>query len=416
MYHNVSSDTLYLHADRVTDALTTAPHADPTPNPNTKQTLTRMAGWFENYGLTETSVLLILLCVRALFRSLSTRQKSAVQVGLPAGVISQLALDDRAGKLFVHTASTIDPARATHAIVLLHGFGQSSNAWRQTAADVAAAQPTAVVLVPDLVGFGKSSSACASLPLSQPLFVEHVEYVIRTAQCSHLPLIIAGMSMGGGAALAVNRILRTRGLRIAQLVLCCPAGVENRLCNWLTVTLAVARTLFLPQIWGMLLRGVALCLPKFKRLVRWLPLLATAPTYDLDAGIFNSFDDIAVHLVWGDADQCHEHWIASLYRKHAKHLHIHTIAGWGHAQTCHKLHEVRVGLSSIGRMLGLACSTVWRWFGLLQLKLAQYRDMWSLPDLTAPSTEVVFDPKTGRTLVLPSPVPPVERKDTKKTV
>ncbi len=75
-------------------------------------------------------------------------------------------------------------------IVLCHGFAQSGNCWLKLAQEVVQRHPTAVVILPDLVGFGKSSGAAKDVGLSQPLFVEHIEYCIRVEQCRHLPVIL----------------------------------------------------------------------------------------------------------------------------------------------------------------------------------------------------------------------------------
>ena len=44
--------------------------------------------------------------------------------------------------------------------------------------------------------------------------------------------------------------------------------------------------------------------------------------------------------VWGDKDSIHEYALADFYWQKAPHVHLKTIAGWGHAQLCSGLHKL----------------------------------------------------------------------------
>ena len=80
------------------------------------------------------------------------------------------------GKKKLHHV-TFAPANrdaATHCIVLLHGWGQSAAAWQLTAEALHESFPNAVIIVPDLVGHGRSSDACPEFELTVSLFVSQV--------------------------------------------------------------------------------------------------------------------------------------------------------------------------------------------------------------------------------------------------
>ncbi len=97
-----------------------------------------MGWWFEQYGLTESAVLLIFLCIRILLRATSSRNPAGGGTAniLPPGVTTMLATDRREKRLYHHVVSAVDPENATHCILLCHGFAQSSSAWLKTATDV----------------------------------------------------------------------------------------------------------------------------------------------------------------------------------------------------------------------------------------------------------------------------------------
>ena len=110
----------------------------------------------------EAIVILFFIVVRRFLRSLEVH--GAAFKPAPPSVFNELA-DAQYKKKMHHVC--LGPAReerasASHCIVLLHGWAQSSSAWLATAEALHARFPRAVIIVPDLVGHGKSSDALAA--------------------------------------------------------------------------------------------------------------------------------------------------------------------------------------------------------------------------------------------------------------
>ncbi len=49
---------------------------------------------------------------------------------------------------------------------------------------------------------------------------------------------------------------------------------------------------------------------------------------------------VLADAVWGDKDSIHEYALADFYWQKAPHVHLKTIAGWGHARLCSSLHKL----------------------------------------------------------------------------
>ena len=119
----------------------------------------------------EALVVVFLLLLRHVFKSFDTRAMTATA---PGDMIARLAEAQRRKQLHPVVFGPADRSTASHCIVLLHGWGQSSSAWVRTAESLHAQYPNAVIIVPDLLGHGRSSNACPTLGLHINLFVEQV--------------------------------------------------------------------------------------------------------------------------------------------------------------------------------------------------------------------------------------------------
>ena len=143
-----------------------------------------------------------------------------------------------------------DVTKATRCIVMLHGFAQSHKMFMETARKLA--ETDTVVLLIDLIGFGKSSnSSCVftiearpdeNKPLlSLPMLAAHVQHELEVQKLSDMPLILTGVSMGSAVAqfFVANNYKSSKFVQ--KLVLICPAGYENQWFNPLSVFMKFVR-------------------------------------------------------------------------------------------------------------------------------------------------------------------------------
>ena len=121
--------------------------------------------------ISEALVVVFLLLLRRIFKSFDARAMTATA---PVDMTARLAEAQRRKQLHHAVFGPADRSTASHCIVLLHGWGQSSSAWVRTAEALHAQHPNAVIIVPDLLGHGRSSNACPTLGLHINLFVEQV--------------------------------------------------------------------------------------------------------------------------------------------------------------------------------------------------------------------------------------------------
>lgn len=108
-------------------------------------------------------------------------------------------------------------------VVLVHGLGNSSLAWRRVIAGLARDHR---VLAPDLPGFGHSSPVRTAHLLDA--YVDFVAELVETAGRG-VPAAVVGNSTGGAVAL---RLALTRPQLVSRLVLVDPAGVGQGVPSW----------------------------------------------------------------------------------------------------------------------------------------------------------------------------------------
>ena len=108
-------------------------------------------------------------------------------------------------------------------VVLVHGLGNSSAAWRRVMPGLARSHH---VIAPDLPGFGHSSPV-ESDDLLDAYCVFVAELIERAG--GGVPAAIVGNSVGGAVAL---RVALTRPHLVSRLVLVDPAGVGQGVPSW----------------------------------------------------------------------------------------------------------------------------------------------------------------------------------------
>ena len=98
----------------------------------------------------------------------------------------------------LQTVAVGDPAQAARTIVLLHGFTQSGTSWQPI---VPCLQAHGALLVPDLIGHGRSPAPVEVTPYAMEACVAQVLAVLDAAQVERAWWL--GYSMGGRVALQV---------------------------------------------------------------------------------------------------------------------------------------------------------------------------------------------------------------------
>jgi len=127
----------------------------------------------------------------------------------------------RAGDIETRYWSVGEPSAP--ALLLLHGIGQCVEDWAEV---VPALAQTHHVLVPDLVGFGRSEKP-KEAPYTLAYFSEFVRDFLDAAGVERASL--CGLSLGGATAITFARRFPAR---LERLILAAPAGLGPQ-CWWL---------------------------------------------------------------------------------------------------------------------------------------------------------------------------------------
>lgn len=238
------------------------------------------------------------------------------------------------------------PSDAGSAAVLIHGFGACLRHWRHTIPVLA---EDLDVFALDLLGFGASEKPPSQLKGDRPLpgavpygfslWADQVADFISTHVCQRhpeRPFHLIGNSIGGVVALAATKVLCTRGLPPAQVVLidCAQRTLDERRVKelplmqrltrpilkrmvrerWLTASLfrLLARPAFIRQV-------LEVAYPTGANVDDELVALLYEPAMDSGAeesfrGFVNLFADVLapdflvdlqtvpVRMIWGEAD------------------------------------------------------------------------------------------------------------------
>lgn len=210
----------------------------------------------EGFGLESLSWLelfcLVMICCRMIFKATENRNPTIPK----AGIVSILAEDNRNNNLYRRVIYPKDSQSFTHVIVMCHGFFRSHSVFEKFSNSLSLKYPTAMIIIPDLIGFGSSISAASSCSLSLDLMVEQLEFLIRTVGQTK-PVTLVGISMGGAVCMHASRILPLRGIIINKVVLIAPGGLENPPGNLLSLALKVYRLLYLHRFLSLLLTPLA---------------------------------------------------------------------------------------------------------------------------------------------------------------
>ncbi|MEP6653468.1 MAG: alpha/beta fold hydrolase [Myxococcales bacterium] len=157
-------------------------------------------------------------------------------------------------------------ARAAEVVILLHGFGGARQLWRSMAAAVCRDNAEALVLVPDVHGFGESRfSRTPSRAQSEPAAI------IRTADAlrhllglAEIPTVILGNSMSALGLLCFRDL--DLGPRVSRIALNPLVPRHDRRLRWMLRCLAAME------------RVVGLWAPARRVLVRWISVRELART------------------------------------------------------------------------------------------------------------------------------------------
>lgn len=132
----------------------------------------------------------------------------------------ELRIDTSVGETFVVASGPVDAPP----LVLLHGSGANTTAWRGDVADWASRYRVYAVDLPGEPGF----TAPTRLPLDSDATASWLDEVMDGLGLDTIAL--AGMSLGGWTAL--DYVLRRPG-RVTALVLLCPGGLGGQRFGWL---------------------------------------------------------------------------------------------------------------------------------------------------------------------------------------